>query len=264
MSNVTYLCTPVSKNYMAANITIEGFIKHFSRKNHFSKNDLFEYYLKSERDIKDGTLRRRIDILKKRGVIQEVSRGLYTMQCKPVWVPYIDSTIKSIYSKIYKKYNGLNFSVWSTASLNEFMNMQAFRYIIIIAVEKDITLSVFENLSDSGLKKIYLQPSKKEATCYFYTANLSYVVLSLLSKSPLQLVNNIKIPKLEKILVDIFCDKNIFFAFQDSEMKNIFRNAFKSYAINISTLLNYSRRRGREKELMEFIHNKAGIKLPTT
>jgi len=248
---------------MAANITIEGFIKRFSGKSHFSKSDLLEYYLKKEHDLRDGTLRRRIDILKKRGVIQEVSRGLYSLQCKPVWVPYIDSTIKSIYSKIYKKYNELNFSIWSTACLNEFMNMQAFRYIIIIAVEKDITLSVFENLSDSGLKKIYLQPSMKEATCYFNTANLSYVVVSLPSKSPLQLVNNMKIPKLEKILVDIFCDKDIFFAFQGSEMKNIFRNAFKRYVINISTLINYSRRRGREKELMEFIQEKADIKLPT-
>jgi hypothetical protein len=61
----------------------------------------------------------------------------------------------------------------------------------------------------------------------------------------------------------LFCDKDLLIAYQGTELKNIFRKAFSTYAISISALMNYARRRGREKELMEFIQNKADIKIPT-
>ena len=247
---------------MAPNTTIEGFIKRFSRKSHFSKNDLLTYYLKSEPDLKDGTLRRRIALLKKRGIIHEVSRGIYSLQNKPLWIPAVENSVKSIYSKIAKHYIDINCCVWSTAWLNEFTNLQAFRHIIVIEAEKDVTQSVYEYLTDTGMKNLYFKPDRKEATYYLSNASQTHVVETLYTKSPLQLVKNTWVPRLEKILVDLFCDKDLFLAYQGSEMENIFRNAFKTYAVNNSMLLNYSRRRGREKELSDYIKNKIDIKLP--
>jgi hypothetical protein len=39
------------------------------------------------------------------------------------------------------------------------------------------------------------------------------------------------------------------------EMINIYENAFKHYNINIGSLHNYAMRRGKEKQIEEFIQN---------
>jgi hypothetical protein len=248
---------------MAANIKIDGFVKRFSGKSHFSKNDLLEYYHKLEPDLRDDTLRRRIYILKKRGVIREMSRGIYSFQDQRTWVPANIKAVKSIYSKIAKHYHKLEFTIWSTAWLGEFINLQAFHYLVIINVEKDFAESVFEKLQEEGFNHIYFKPNKKEVKLYFGQAKDTYVIETLVTKTPTQLVNKINIPRLEAVLVDLFCDKDLLMAYQGTELKNIFRKAFSTYTISISTLINYARRRGKENELMEFIKTKAGIKLPT-
>ena len=247
---------------MATNTKVEVIIKRFSGKGHFSKNDLLKFYLKSEPDLKDGTIRRRIDILKKRGIIQVVRRGIYSFQKKPLWIPSIDSSIKSIYKKLEKQYNDLNIAIWSTAWLSEFTNLQAFRHFVVIAVEKDFAESVFEHLKETGLKNLYFKPDKKEVSYYLGDAKETHIITTLITKSPVQQAEKIVVPKLEKILVDLLCDKDLFNAFQGSELKNIFYKAFDTYAINTSVLINYARRRSKENELLDFITKKLSIKLP--
>ncbi|MDO9341115.1 MAG: hypothetical protein Q7T72_11405, partial [Bacteroidales bacterium] len=60
---------------------------------------------------------------------------------------------------------------------------------------------------------------------------------------------------LEKILVDLYCDDKLFISFQGDELSNIWKNVFKKYMINISTLFNYSRRRGKQKEIEDFLNS---------
>jgi len=60
-------------------------------------------------------------------------------------------------------------------------------------------------------------------------------------------------PGIEKILVDLYCDKNLFVSYQGDELSNIWRDAFKKYLVNISTMVNYSRRKGKQKEIVGFM-----------
>jgi len=245
---------------MTTKKSIDSFIKSFSKKRHFTKVDLFNYYSQSEPDLKDGTLRRRINILKNRGLIHEVGRGIYTFQNKQTWIPVIDKPIKSLYNKIADNYTDLNFTVWSTAWLGEFTNLQAFHYLVIISVEKDFAASVFEYLKETGLKNLYFKPDKKEINYYLGDTKETYIITTLITKSPVQSIEKNKIPKLEKILVDLFCDKDLFNAFQGAELKNIFRKAFDTYSINLSVLFNYSGRRGKKIELPEYLTKNLKIK----
>ena len=125
-----------------------------------------------------------------------------------------------------------------------------------------IPVIIFDFLKETGLKNLYFQPGKKEVNNYLGDAKKTYVIESMVTKSPVQLIEKINVPRLEKILVDLFCDKDLLYAYQGSELSNIFQKAFSTYALNISSLVNYSRRRAREKELIDFIKNKVGIKLP--
>ena len=83
---------------------------------------------------------------------------------------------------------------------------------------------------------------------------------NLVSEAPTQEIYGVKTATIEKILVDIFCDKIIYSTFQGNEMKNIFYNAFKDYTININTLLRYAQRRGKKSEIEQYIFENTNFK----
>ena len=261
MSNVGYLCSLNYNKEMTDTINIAKFKAHFSKKLSFTINDIRSYYHSHEPELKDSTLRWRVSDLKNKGVVTAIGQGIYSLQSKPLWHPRISSPVTAVYKKLLKQYNKLNFTIWSTAWLNDFTNLQAFHYLVIIQVEKDYAEAAFEFLKEKGFQNLYYKPDKKEVNYYFGEANETYVVTTLISKSPLQTVEKIKIPRLEKILVDLFCDKNILNGFQGSELKNIYSKAFNNYAINTTVLINYARRRAREKELSEYVKNNLSINL---
>ena len=73
------------------------------------------------------------------------------------------------------------------------------------------------------------------------------------NQPPLKKEKKIPVPAAEKILVDLFIDKKIFAPFQGSELVYIFNNVYKQYALNMTKLLAYAKRRTKEPELLDFI-----------
>lgn len=55
------------------------------------------------------------------------------------------------------------------------------------------------------------------------------------------------------MLVDIFCDKIVFLAYQGNEMKTIFTSAYNKYTINENKLLRYANRRGKKEQLQKYL-----------
>ena len=72
-------------------------------------------------------------------------------------------------------------------------------------------------------------------------------------------VKRIIFPTLEKILVDLYCDPKLYFAFQGEQLVKIFEEALAKYVINYSRLLNYAKRRHREDALKEFLLEQPGL-----
>lgn len=66
--------------------------------------------------------------------------------------------------------------------------------------------------------------------------------------APLQRINEISTASLEKILVDLFSDKE-FISFQGNEIYKIFQNAFETYTINESTMLRYTDRKKKKDKI---------------
>ena len=61
------------------------------------------------------------------------------------------------------------------------------------------------------------------------------------------------VPTLEKMLTDVFCDRDIFYFYSGAEMERIFENAFDRYTVDFSRLFAYANRRGKEKEIKNYI-----------
>ena len=74
------------------------------------------------------------------------------------------------------------------------------------------------------------------------------IIKNLNSEAPIQKWNNINVPTLEKILVDIIADDELFAA-QQGELEFIFKSAFDKYNINESKMKRYASRRNREAEI---------------
>ena len=106
---------------------------------------------------------------------------------------------------------------------------------------------------------VFIQPEGKEIERYIYETESTIILQSLISKAPTQKVDTIPTITLEKMLVDIYCDKKLFAAFNGSELIHIINNAHSRYSIDFTKLLNYAKRRRREVDILEFLSTKTNI-----
>lgn len=66
---------------------------------------------------------------------------------------------------------------------------------------------------------------------------------------------------IEKLLVDMVCNKLIFMLVEKSEYPEIYEEIFSRYTIDESKLFRYARRRNAEKRLKEYLKRNTKIKL---
>jgi hypothetical protein len=119
---------------------------------------------------------------------------------------------------------------------------------MLVDVEREVVESVFNLLNSDSSKRVYLMPSSTDFERYINT-NDAIIVRPLVSESPLQLVDEIKTPAIEKILVDIVEDVEFSFL-QGVEINYVYNTIFEKHNINKNKLLRYASRRGR-KQLVE-------------
>ena len=78
------------------------------------------------------------------------------------------------------------------------------------------------------------------------------IIRPLISESPLQLVDKIKTPTIEKILVDIAGDVEFSFL-QGVEINYVYNTIFEKHNVNKNKLLRYASRRGRKAVVEELL-----------
>lgn len=206
-------------------------------------------------DAKYGTLSAKLHHLKEEGLVRNVSRGIYALGSKNTFEPVISEELKRMFRRIRKQFPFIDsLCVWDTRWLNEFTVHQAFSSMILVESERDTEQAVFEYVR-SKYSPVFVSPTPKEVDNYITPSRKSFVVKSLVSESPLMMLDKTSIPRLEKILVDLVSEPDLFIAFQGVELKTIFRRALSEHNTNLSTLRRYARRRGKLEEIQEFIRS---------
>lgn len=244
---------------MAKNFVIEQLKAAFQGKEFFTKEELWDFYKQYEPDLLEGTLGWRIYHLKEKKVIRSLKRGVYTLSYKPAYKPEVENKQKELFLKVSKQFKDIKACIWSTKLLSEFMLHLPGRYTTFLEVESDATEAVFHFFKDINVKNVFLQPTEKEVEMYVYDFEDPIIIKSLVTKSPLQKQKKVFMPTLEKILVDVYAEKILLNQFQGSELIIIFNNAYQKYEINFSRLFTYAKRRGKEKELMDFMSSRTEI-----
>jgi hypothetical protein len=254
-----YLCKVYKLNTLAKNFILEQLKKEFKGKSYFTRESLLAFYRQFDLDLNESTFRWRLYQLKAKKIITPISQDLFTLTYKPDFKPETGDFERKIFLKVEKQFPGLKQCIWSTEAVSEFMLHIPGKFITILQVEKEALEPVFEFLKSQNLGKIYIQPEEKEIERYIFETEQSIILQSLISKAPTQKVGKVTTITLEKMIVDLFTDKNLLIAFQGSELIHIINSAYQRYSVNFTTLFHYARRRGKEIDIKEFLSEKFDI-----
>jgi hypothetical protein len=232
---------------------------YFKDKGYFNRDALRSFLTDLIPEITENALTWRIYDLVKRKVIDQVKLGVYTISNKRTYQPYITDELAQLSKIVAKEFHGLDYSLWSTAWLNDFTRHQLGSTFYILEVEKDFVEEVFHGYSEHKEYRVFLDP-KKEIMERYVGGEISIVIKPLVSRSPKKKMAfkenpeiKIEVPSLEKILLDVYSDDATFFAIKGSEMDSLFENALKRYRINFTKLLSYARRRNKEDQVKGYL-----------
>ena len=188
-----------------------------------------------------------------KGVLERKGRGVYKIGKTTVFVPYLDNKTKTIYKKILSKFPYSTVCVWDTSLLNEFTLYFSDRHFTLIEVDKESIESVFYSMREN-YDHVFLNPNNGILEQYVFNSTIPLIVKPLISEAPLQSISNTHTITIEKLLVDLCCDEDLFQFYQGSEKKRIFNEAYAKYTVNNNKLLRYASRRGRKEEIEKMIN----------
>jgi len=234
---------------------VNEMVQHFAGKGAVSSAAIAEFYRSTEPTLTQSTINWRLHHLASQGAITRVGKGLYVMRSDSnltEYVPNPDKTVKSVYRILKRELPDLDVCLWNSSELNSYAQHLSNRTFVLAETAKDCVESVFYSLKDAG-KNVYLKPSKDIIENYLFDRPEPIIVQSLISESPVIEVDGLRGPSIEKILVDIFCEDDLFAPYQGRERTHVFKNAFAAHNINITRLLRYASRRGKKPEMQQYL-----------
>lgn len=215
------------------------------------------FYNEFEPNLKQTTLNWRIYDLVEKGVLERIGKGNFKVGQNTLFTPVLDKKSKTLYKKISSEYPYIEFCIWNTNLLNEFTLHQSNKHFTLVEIEKDTAESIYYFLKEEN-NNVFLNPDSNILENFIFNVNNPIIVKFLVSESPLQKIINYNTITLEKILVDVFCDEELFSIYQGREKHHIFKEAFEKYTINQTKLLRYSSRRGKRNEIENYINQIIG------
>jgi hypothetical protein len=220
---------------MTANIKSE--ILNFSKQySYFSVTFLKEYLRKKKISSVPSTVNQYLSQLKKEKTIFDAGRG---------WYSNIQNTFQSesafqnnIVNSITKDFPFLEFNCWSISQIKDYFHHLFTKDIVFVFSSFDSLSSLNDHLTANGFK-VYNNPGKQIVKDYFTLQNNTVILRPSISEEP----KNGFSSSVEKILIDLFLEKDKLNLLEGTEYKRIFFNLICSNRINMAQLLRYSSRR---------------------
>lgn len=185
-------------------------------------------------------------------MLQRVGHGVYSLEDKTTFRPAFDESQCDLYRSLREDFPYSDLCIWSTSIFSEFMTHQPFQLYAIVDVDADTVTGIFYAMQDMGLP-VFIADDAHLIERYGNQQNEIYIIKSLVTQAPVLQLDEIVTTTLEKALVDLFCDIELYNAYQGNERNTIFKEAFNKYTVNLSKLLRYADRRGKKDRLTEYL-----------
>ena len=192
----------------------------------------------------------------KDGRLLRVKRGVYALPetTKHSFTVEISEELKQLNESLKTPFPFAKYCIWSSDVFMPLMHHIPNLNYIYVDVECDASESIFNFLKNNQINRVFFRPDKETFNRYI-AGTKAIIVRQLISEAPLQVIESLYVPTLEKILVDIVCSMEFGFL-QGAEMSYFYKNAMERYSINRSKLIRYASRRGRRQEV-EQLYNEA-------
>jgi len=216
----------------------------------FKTKDLSEY-LSGKIDISKKMLSWHLRKLMDEKILFRIGKGVYTTNPKASFHPIPNTNSIRLYKKLKAKYPLLDFCVYDGEILSDLQHHLSYNNNIYIETERGATETIFHFVQDLH-ERSFLSPKEDMMSDYIQLNKRAFIVKPLISESPIQELRGIKMPTIEKLLVDIQCDSD-FFYLQGQEILYMIQNAFTNYNVNVGMLLRYASRRNIESQIKKYI-----------
>lgn len=220
----------------------------------FTRKELITNLKSEDRIGSPGTFSEQLNRLLKSGQLVRVERGIYKLsdEASKDFSVVCSEDMRRINQQIKTQFPFVDYCLWPASALVPYMHHIPNLNLLFVDVEREVAESVFNLLNADRNKRAFLMPTLTDMERYIST-NDAIIIRPLISESPLQLVEGINTPTIEKILVDIVGDKEFYFL-QGSEIIYVFTTIFERHSVNKNKLMRYATRRGRKEEVEKLLN----------
>ena len=215
----------------------------------YTKKEIEQYvYEIAGKEMNQAAVYKRINRLIRSGAIARVGQGLYCFSDKKQYDYALETPLsRKVLNFLRVSYPNLEFVIYESTILNEFLNHLLAHSITIVEAKKGYSENIFWKLQELGFKGVMLNPTDDER----YRYDPSIIVKNMVSKSPIQAKKN-KIT-IEKLAVDIICDNLLNQFYQGAEKAHMIEEIFDKYALKYDSIKNYAKRRSAFDLFLKYV-----------
>ena len=202
--------------------------------------------------MKPVTARQYLSSLAKDNELVRVAQGEYALPDKQSFRYVPPEEVKNIYASLKSELPFTDFCIYDGSILTPIQHHLSVNNAIYVETNRDAVESVFSRLKEQH-KDVYRQPDSVFMYDYVDLRNQCIIVKTLVTEAPLMTVDGVRVPTLEKMLVDTQKDADFDYV-RGAESQYMYQMAFDLYTINTQRLLRYARRRGISQEIQELLN----------
>ena len=235
-----YLCISKRINIMTCRETI---IDYAALNTPFKTDSLWSY-LSSLGEISKSTMACTLAKLSNEGALLRTGRGEYALsKDKMKFTAQAGELEKKIYEALRKQFPFAAFCIYNARILSPLHHHISANVMTYVETDRVAVESVFTFLQQENYSSVWMEPDETMVYRYIDMSKGGIIVKSLVTEAPIEVIDGIPSPTIEKLLVDI-CKDSDYSYLRGSESHLMWENAKELYNINQSRLGRYARRRG--------------------
>lgn len=207
----------------------------------YFENEIYSLVKEHKKDVSEQKFKWTLYELERDGVISRIGTKRYIAGVKKYQYEFREE-VKAIDEFLSNSFSDANYVIWESTQLNEWVNLLLNQNTIFIDIEKELFDFVVDSLIEEFANEYTILVNPDEETVARYGRDNLVIVKKLFSRSPTNKKEH-KI-KLEKLLVDLLCDKYYGWVLDSTAIEDVFSGVKKSYAIDSTKMFNYAKRRG--------------------
>ena len=208
----------------------------------FTRQALYNLFKENNKDLSYNSVGWIIDEGLKSNLLFKVGSDSYSRkkETRNTYSPRYSEFSKELLSKMEERFPELEYTLFETLLLNEFVNHLYAQNILVLQVEKDLCPFTFDFLNELFPGKVLYNPSSDDLGRY--QSDNCIILENRISEAPFDKEHPHFIT-LEKLLVDTVSDKAIKELIPTSEVSNIYENAKLIYKSDLTKIKRYAKRR---------------------